>query len=100
MNETIVMQIGKSYIVTRPGEVIPGVGEFLPAVFSLEILEKPKRVLVDDGPGGLVIEIPTPHHLLQPSWYFVRNLKDNIKHWFCDTGCIIEYLTVAKHSNE
>lgn len=96
MSESIFMQAGKSYIVIRPGETVSGVGEFPSEFYQFRVLDKPKRVLIDDGPGGLVVEIPTPEHLLEPCWHFVLNLKSNKKHWFCDTGCIIEEMAMAE----
>lgn len=96
MNESISMQPGNSYRVTRPGGVIPGYDELLPVVYEILVLEKPTRVLVDDGPDGLLIEISTPDHLMEPCWHFVQNQTKNLKHWFCDTGCIIELLSALE----
>lgn len=92
MNESISMQPGNSYRVTRPGGVIPGYDELLPVVYEVLVLEKPSRVLVDDGHDCLLVEIATPEHLMEPCWHFVQNNTKNFKHWFCDTGCIIEML--------
>lgn len=92
MSEQTTMQAGISYRVTRPGADVPGVGVFLPVVYDLLVLEKPKRVQVDDGPGGLLVEISTPEHLMEPCWHYVHNYTKNLKHWFCDTDCVIELL--------
>lgn len=90
MNESSVMQPGQSYRVTRPGAFIPGHGELLPVVYDLLVLKKPTRVMVEDGPGGVWVEISTPDHLMEPCWHYVHNYTKNLKHWFCDTECIIE----------
>lgn len=47
--------------------------------FSFTVLEKPKKVVANDGATKKVIKLPK--HLAEPKWHWVRNETKNIQHW-------------------
>ncbi|OXX29108.1 hypothetical protein [Vibrio sp. V08_P9A1T1] len=47
--------------------------------FSFTVLEKPKKVVANDGATKKVIKLPK--HLAAPKWHWVLNETKNILHW-------------------
>lgn len=76
------MIVGKSYTAFRPSETIEleeEVLQFEEERFIVTLLDKPEKVMVDDGEECFIEK--TPDHLMKPEWVLVKNINKGITHW-------------------
>lgn len=77
------MKLGASYVGVQPaGNIIVSETEkyeFDEKRIKFLVLNKPGRVIVQDGVSSEEIELP--EHLKSDGWYFVKDLTTGAKHW-------------------
>lgn len=79
--------VGKAYLAVQAADSIP-VSEHESVEFdekriAFEVLNKPCKVMVDNGVEQSFIDLP--EHLKAQDWYWVQNLNSHKSHWF-NTG--------------
>jgi len=77
------LTVGSTYLATQDAYSFDyeGVEQVFDKVEKkIKVLDKPKRVISDDG--IMKEETDLPQHLKSENWYFVLDLKTNKTHWF------------------
>lgn len=79
----MVLTVGCTYLATQDAYSFnfEGVEQVFDKVEKqIKVLDKPKRVILDDGITKE--ETDLPNHLKSENWYFALNLKTNKTFWF------------------
>jgi len=80
------LEVGKTYSALMKGcefdDLEGNLHVFEDEVTQIEIVEKPKYVMIDDGPNGELIKTKLTGHLLESHWYLVENFTTGTRQWF------------------